>query len=61
MVKKMIELFPKDMDISVTTFREGDLKGAAPRALYKKIGFLEGELVEEFNYPNQKFIFRNRS
>ncbi|MBA2853540.1 ribosomal protein S18 acetylase RimI-like enzyme [Methanococcus maripaludis] len=60
MVKKMIELFPKDMDISVTTFREGDLKGVAPRALYKKIGFLEDELVEEFNYPHQKFIFRNR-
>lgn len=43
-------------EITVTTFRENDEKGAAPRAFYKKFGFTEGELVEEFGYPNQKFI-----
>lgn len=58
MVEKMISMFPKDIDISVTTFREEDIKGIAPRALYKKYGFVEGELVFEFNYPNQKFILR---
>jgi hypothetical protein len=30
---KMILLFPKDIDISVTTFRKDDIKGIAPRSL----------------------------
>lgn len=42
--------------ITVTTFQENDDKGEAPRAFYKKHGFIAGELVEEFGYPNQKFI-----
>ena len=47
-------------EITVTTFREDDIKGTAPRALYKKFGFEEGELVEEFGYPNQVFVLRSR-
>jgi Acetyltransferases len=43
-------------EISVSTYREDDPKGAAPRALYKKFGFVEDELIEEFGYPNQRFI-----
>lgn len=43
-------------EISVSTFREDDEKGPAPRALYKKYGFIAGELTVEFGYPNQKFI-----
>lgn len=58
LITKMLELFPSDVDISVTTFREGDAKGIAPRQLYKKFGFIEGDLVEEFNYPNQIFILK---
>lgn len=46
----------KSREITVSTFREGDEKGIAPRALYRKFGFEEGELTIEFNYPNQKFI-----
>lgn len=46
----------KSQEITVSTFREGDEKGIAPRALYKKYGFEEGELTIEFDYPNQKFI-----
>lgn len=58
LITKMLELFPKEVDISVTTFREGDIKGIAPRRLYSKFGFLEDALVEEFNYPNQIFILK---
>lgn len=47
-------------EITVSTFREGDAKAPAPRALYKKFGFAEGELVEELGYPCQKFTLRNR-
>ena len=43
-------------EITVSTFREEDEKGVAPRALYKKFGFVEDELIEEFGYPNQKFV-----
>ncbi|MTI47900.1 MAG: GNAT family N-acetyltransferase [Firmicutes bacterium] len=56
MIKKMLSLFPDDINISVTTFREDDEKGIAPRSLYKKFGFIEGELIEEFDYPHQRFI-----
>ena len=42
-------------DVTVSTFREGDEKGTAPRSLYRKFGFIEGELTEEFGYPNQVF------
>lgn len=40
----------------MSTFRENDVKGIAPRKLYKKFGFEEGELIEEFEYPNQRFV-----
>lgn len=47
--------------VCVTTFREEDPRGAAPRALYQKLGFLAGELVEEFGYPCQKFILQRKA
>lgn len=40
----------------MSTFREDDIKGIAPRSLYKKFGFEEDELIEEFGYPNQRFV-----
>lgn len=43
-------------EITVSTFREGDEKGIAPRALYKMFDFAEDGLVEEFGYPNQVFV-----
>ncbi len=43
-------------EISVSTFRADDEKGPAPRALYEKYGFVADELIEEFDYPNQKFV-----
>ena len=45
-------------DITVSTFREGDEKGTAPRALYRKYGFVEAGLTEEFGYPNQVFVLK---
>lgn len=43
-------------EISVCTFRAGDEKGPAPRALYEKYGFVEDALVEAMGYPNQEYI-----
>ncbi len=56
LLNKALEQLDRRKDITVSTFREGDKKGTAPRALYRKFGFVEDELVEEFGYPNQKFI-----
>ena len=53
---KAIDHLDRTKDITVSTFREEDEKGLAPRTLYKKFGFVEDELIEEFGYPNQKFI-----
>ena len=46
-----------DKDISITTFREGDKADTGYRKFYKELGFSEAELLVEFGYPTQKFIF----
>lgn len=56
MITEMLTKLDKTKDIVVSTFRENDEKGIAPRALYKKFGFVEEELIEEFGYPNQRFV-----
>ena len=57
---KLLETALRELDrnrnITVSTFREDDEKGIAPRGLYKKFGFREDELIEEFGFPNQRFI-----
>jgi ribosomal protein S18 acetylase RimI-like enzyme len=60
MVEKMLSLFPNNIDISVTTFRDYDIKGNGPRQLYKKYGFEEDDLIVEFDYPHQKFILHRK-
>ncbi len=57
---KMYNQFPKGTEITVTTYRENDTKGKAARALYKKLGFIEDELIMEFGYPCQRFIFNDK-
>lgn len=56
LLKEALDKLDRDKDITVSTFRKNDFKGIAPRKLYKKFGFEEGELIEEFGYPNQRFV-----
>ena len=56
MLRKALDELDRSREITVSTFRENDGKGLAPRALYKKFGFQEGEMTEEFGYPNQVFV-----
>lgn len=58
MIALMLENLDRDKDIVVDTFRQHDPKGNGPRALYKKLGFVEGELTMNFNYPNQRFVLK---
>ena len=56
LLREAIDKLDRDKDITVSTFRENDVKGIALRKLYKKFEFEEGELIEEFGYPNQRFV-----
>lgn len=56
LMEKALGELDRSRDITVSTFRAGDDKGIAPRALYRKLGFEEGELTVEFGYPNQVFV-----
>ncbi len=56
LLKEALRVLDRGRDITVSTFRAKDPKGAAPRALYRKFGFQEGELTLEFGYPNQMFV-----
>lgn len=60
LMERALEELDRNRDIAVSTFREGDERGAAPRALYRKFGFAEGELTEEFGYPCQVFALHRR-
>ncbi len=61
LLEKALSELDREKDITVSTFRENDEKGTAPRALYKKYGFAEDELIEEFGYPSKKFVLRRES
>ncbi|SEA21116.1 Acetyltransferase (GNAT) family protein [Lachnospiraceae bacterium NK3A20] len=56
LLREAIDKLDRDKAITVSTFRENDVKVIAPRKLYKKFGFEEGELIEKFGYPNQRLV-----
>lgn len=58
MVNNMFELLDSAKDVVVTTYRDGVPEGAPARAFYKRMGFVEGKLTEEFGSPVQEFVFK---
>lgn len=56
LLREAIGCLDQTRDITVTTFREEDRKGTAPRALYQRFGFAEGKLSIENDYPVQEFV-----
>ena len=58
LLEKALSELDRSKDITVTTFRDNDEKGIAPRALYKGFGFVEEKLTVEFGYPVQEFVLR---
>lgn len=58
MVSYMLTFMDPESDIVVTTYREGVTEGIAARAFYKRLGFVEGKLTEEFKSPVQEFILK---
>ncbi len=61
LILHMMTALDKNRDITVNTYREGDEKGRAARALYKKFGFEEAELCYDQGYPVQKYILSAKS
>ncbi len=59
MVDFMLTQMERGKAITVTTYREGDPNGVAARAFYKRLGFCEGRLTEEFGCPVQEFILNH--
>ena len=51
LLKEALDKLDRDKDITVSTFRENDVKGIAPRKLYKKFGF-EEELHAKIEVDN---------
>ena len=58
MVAYMLTLMEAGEDIVVTTYREGAPEGAAARTFYKRLGFIEGRMTEEFGSPVQEFVLK---
>ena len=58
MVAYMLTMMESGKDIVVTTYREGVPEGVAARAFYRRLGFTEGRLTEEFGSPVQEFVLR---
>ncbi len=56
MVSYMLTCMDPKSKVVVTTYREGVQEGVAARAFYKRMGFVEGQLTEEFGSPVQEFI-----
>ena len=54
--KLTTELLP-DREISITTYRDGDRADTGHRRSLERLGFAGRELLVEFGYPTQRFVF----
>ncbi len=54
----MLTLMDSEKDITVTTYRADVTEGIPARMFYKKMGFVEGKLTEEFGSPVQEFVLK---
>ncbi len=58
MFSYMLTLMDSEKDITVTTYRADVPEGIPARMFYKKMGFIEGKLTEEFGSPVQEFVLK---
>ena len=60
MLRAALDSLDPTRPVAVTTFREGDPMGDAPRGLYRRHGFTEARLIMENDYPCQRFVLPPR-
>ena len=53
----LLEKYLPGQEIWMTTYRDGDKADTGHRDLLKNLGFTERELLIEFGYPTQRFVF----
>lgn len=53
----LLEVYLPDQEISTTTYRERDKADTGHRDMLLQLGFAEKELLIEFGYPTQRFVF----
>ncbi len=58
MFSYMLIFMDSERDITVTTYRDDVPKGLPARRFYKKMGFVEGKLTEEFGSLVQEFVLK---
>ncbi len=58
MFSYMLTFMDSEKDISVTTYRADVPEGIPARMFYKRMGFSEGKLTEEFGSPVQEFVLK---
>ena len=56
-LEALLETYLPGQEISMTTYREGDKADTGHRDLLKNLGFAERELLIEYGYPTQRFVF----
>jgi AraC-like DNA-binding protein/ribosomal protein S18 acetylase RimI-like enzyme len=54
---RLMEQYLPGREISTTTYRENDKADTGYRKTLKLLGFAERELLTEFGYPTQRFVF----
>ncbi len=54
----MLTFMDSEKDITVTTYRADVSEGIPARMFYKRMGFDEGKLTEEFGSPVQEFVLK---
>lgn len=57
LLEVLLEKYLPGQEISMTTYREGDKADTGHRDLLKNLGFAEQELLIEYGYPTQRFVF----
>ena len=56
-IKKLLDGLLYNREITLTTFRAGDKADTGYREKYCQLGFEERELLVEYGYPVQRFVF----
>ena len=57
LLEVLLEKHLTGKEISMTTYRAGDKADTGYRDLLKSLGFAERELLIEYGYPTQRFVF----
>ena len=56
-LETLMETYLPGQQICMTTYREGDKADTGYRDLLKNLGFAERELLMEYGYPTQRFVY----